>query len=80
MNRSKKLLAFAAALFFISIVQVQADDKGSAWEALVRADPSIVDDESITEDERMLLEDLTPEEAEVYPWRRNQRRFSRRAR
>ncbi len=66
MNRSKRLLAFAAVLLFISIVQVQADDKGSAWDALVRDDPSIADDGSITEDERLLLEDLSPEEAEVY--------------
>jgi len=73
MNRLKM---FAAVFCFLLAFQANGDNRGktddrgktleSAWEALVREDPSIVDDESISADERSLLEDLTPAEAQAY--------------
>ncbi len=64
MNRLKM---FAAVFCFLLPFQIHGDDGGnvseSAWGALVREDPSIVDDESITPDERRMLQSVTAEEA-----------------
>ncbi|MEM7351314.1 MAG: hypothetical protein AAF657_10940 [Acidobacteriota bacterium] len=62
MSRSKLL---AVLVLLILPVQAYGDpgDKESAWDALVRDDPSIVHDKSITLEERTMLESMTIEEA-----------------
>jgi hypothetical protein len=60
---------FTVAIVFVwSVVWVGAEGatRDSAWEALLRADPSAADDPSIGWRERLILDALTPAQAEAY--------------
>ncbi len=61
-----KNLAMASVCLLVSAPLAGQPSRLSAWETMVSQNPVVVDDESVSWKERLILNALTPEQAELY--------------